>query len=919
VKQALAYALEGSCDSHVRTSAGVTALAAYAEVEGRRVSRFTVAGGAISVDELGEGTLSAWVDGRDPATGEARGRVMASPAADLVLDGTINAPKSFSIATLLHPELAEEFEALQDRLRDRVIRSWASELNARRGAGGRVRESLSRIEVVELRHRRSRALDPHVHRHLWLGVKVRGVDGAWSNVDSRVAMRFHTVVNAEGELAARTDPRWLAALARHGYTVNADGEIAELVHVVKPLSRRSAQIEANRALLLTQWQHEHAGRPPSPDDLRSIDRRAWALGRPNKPGRLDENDWERLIRDELRALDPNILDRHPGKTITLEHGRIEDIAGLAARAVLDADQRSTACGGKFSMFDLRAGAMRAVAACGLVAARDELQTLIDHVTGHAARELVDFLAEEDAVPQHVKGFMASATALLKSDLAMKLEQLASPGTRIPRDTIAHLAQRTLEHSVQLSKRQVDAAGAIAGTDRLVSVAGPAGSGKTAMLRVASAALLAQRRRLMIVAPTKKAASVAAREVGTETSSLHALLHDHGWRWTRDAAGAELWTCLQLGDPDPDTAGIYKGPRRYPIAAGDRIVVDEAGMVDLHTANALLDLAAETRVGIAMVGDHLQAMPVGHAGAMALLTRHATATVELDTVHRFQDPSYAALTLRMRTVTSEDEANEVAAALDAGGHLLRVDNADQGRIKMVDAYLAVGQQKCTIALVTGTNEEADAINEDIQTRRVQRGELDARRVAIGMGEQRILEGDVVQTRRNDHTTGVENRARWVVDKLMVDRIRLRSLSDPLDTRTVTTEYAAEAMHLAYASTVHGIQGETTTTAIVGPGVDAAGLYVGMTRGRNRNLAVVIATTDESARRAVAESLRRGRPEITLDESRHAAATDLSRSARPLTPTPTAVPRDSGPAPLRERNSGADIFAPFAPKRARSLGR
>ena len=32
------------------------------------------------------------------------------------------------------------------------------------------------------------------------------------------------------------------------------------------------------------------------------------------------------------------------------------------------------------------------------------------------------------------------------------------------------------------------------------------------------------------------------------------------------------------------------------------------MVDLHTANALAVVAAETGAGIAMVGDHLQAMP-----------------------------------------------------------------------------------------------------------------------------------------------------------------------------------------------------------------------------------------------------------------------------------------------------------------------
>lgn len=151
-----------------------------------------------------------------------------------MLDGTLNHPKSYSIAALLHPELADEFEALQDRLRERILLTWQTELNARRGHGGLLREDITRIEVVELQHRQSRALDPHTHRHLWLNVKVLGADGKWSNLDSRVAMKLHTVVNAEGELAARTDPAWIGTLARHGFALNEQGEIAELAGAVRP-------------------------------------------------------------------------------------------------------------------------------------------------------------------------------------------------------------------------------------------------------------------------------------------------------------------------------------------------------------------------------------------------------------------------------------------------------------------------------------------------------------------------------------------------------------------------------------------------------------------------------------------------------------------------------------------------------------
>lgn len=879
VRQALAYAFQGSCDSHLRSTAGAEALAAYSAVGGGGATRFVVEDGAINADTLDEEQLRRWVDGRDPATNDRRGRDLTSPDADLILDGTINAPKSYSIAAMLDADLAAEFEALQDRLRDRIITTWQSELNARRGAGGCIRESLRRIEVVELQHRRSRALDPHIHRHLWLNVKVLGEDGKWSNVDSRVAMKMQTVINAEGELAARTDPQWLDALARHGFTLDAGGEIAELAYAVRPLSRRSTQIEANRAVFLAAWRSDHPGLEPSPDELHRIDRLAWARARPNKPGDVDEAAWEQLIADELAAIDPAILrDRDAVSAERLSIDKLDrDL--LAARAVVEADARSACCGGRFSLFDVRAGATRAVAASGVVAPHEHLQPVIDDVIVRALTQTVDMLEGEVDRPAHIKGYMASSTAVAKVELAARFDELAMGGTSADQEEGLTAAAAVLQNGIQLEGRQVEAAAAIAGTDRLVSITGPAGAGKTTMLRVAKAALTHRGRRMVVVAPTKKAASVAGREIGTSASSLHALLGDHGFRWGRDLAGAEIWTRLTIGEIDSATGVAYAGPSRYRLVPGDRVVVDEAGMVDLHAANALATIAAESGAGIAMVGDHMQARPVGHSGAMATMTRRATAVVELTAVHRFTDPDYAALTLRMREPASKDAAGAVATELAERGLIHRVVDHVQARDVMVESYFRWASGQRRVALVTSTNEEADAINECIQQRRVDRGDLTLDRIAVGQGEQRLLEGDVVQTRRNDRATGVESRAVWTVHRITSAGLELRSVNDAIDTRVVSHEYAAEHVHLAYASTVHGIQGETTDASIVGPGVDASGLYVGMTRGRAHNEAIAIARTAAVARDQIAESMMRGIPEVSIDDSVRAARSELGRAARP----------------------------------------
>lgn len=87
-----------------------------------------------------------------------------------------------------------------------------------------------------------------------------------------------------------------------------------------------------------------------------------------------------------------------------------------------------------------------------------------------------------------------------------------------------------------------------------------------------------------------------------------------------------------------------------------------------------------------------------------------------------------------------------------------------------------------------------------------------------------------------------------------------------------------MVLAYASTVHGIQGETADDSIVGSDVDAAGLYVGLTRGRHHNEAIAIGRTEAGARERLATTMLRGTTEVSINDSVRAAEAELRRAAR-----------------------------------------
>lgn len=112
----------------------------------------------------------------------------------------------------------------------------------------------------------------------------------------------------------------------------------------------------------------------------------------------------------------------------------------------------------------------------------------------------------------------------------------------------------------------------------------------------------------------------------------------------------------------------------------------------------------------------------------------------------------------------------------------------------------------------------------------------------------------------------------------DHAILASSTDTTDLRKVSLDYAASHIHLAYATTVYGVQGETTDRALVGPGVDAAGLYVGLTRGKVHNSAVLVASTTDSAKSQLVETMQRQPLEETMEKSRAAALTELRRAAQ-----------------------------------------
>ena len=169
--------------------------------------------------------------------------------------------------------------------------------------------------------------------------------------------------------------------------------------------------------------------------------------------------------------------------------------------------------------------------------------------------------------------------------------------------------------------QADAAAAVAGTDRLVVVVGPAGTGKTTTLQRAVEDLAAWDRPVFGVAPTAKAARVLERETGMDSDTVAKLLYE----WHR-------------ADRPPHA--------RYRLPAGTTLIVDEAGMIGTASLHQLVDLADAHGWRMALVGDPRQLQAVGRGGLFNELCS-ITRVHELSHIHRFHERWEAAASLRLR--------------------------------------------------------------------------------------------------------------------------------------------------------------------------------------------------------------------------------------------------------------------------------
>ena len=795
-------------------------------------------------------TYEQWVAGIDIDTGVRKGRLLKDEHALRFVEVTVNGPKTWSLAAALHPEISAALDTAQDKAATEIVGWVASHVTTRVGPRGRqVQVPVEKIEAAVIRHYTSRAGDPHRHLHLQINARVWAA-GGWRGLHSVGFRDSIEAINGIGHAAVATDPAFRGALAAHGFTLDPEtSEIRELVPYAGAFSARSSQIRRNVDRYEAEWRAEHPGDEPGPKLRQVWDRRAWAEARPDKVVPRDGRELVERWNEELRDLGH----RDPDEAVTLKGTQPAWIDRDAA-----ADLIVSMLGAKASAWneaDVRGKTEVLLAQTCLIADPAVRIELAEDITARTVERCRRLLTGSD-VPEHLRSLSSPHVLDVEASLIARLARRgAQPARRV------RIGARGLD---RIDPAQAAVVGALAGDGDLIVVEGAAGSGKTTALRTTQTALARQGHRLVVVTPTLKAADVAATETGADGRSAAWLIHQHGWRWDADGH----WT---RQDSTPDVAALLR--------PGDLLLIDEAGMLDQDTARALLTIADEARARVAFVGDRHQLPAVGRGGVLdhAITWAHPTAVVSLESVRRFADPGYAALSLRMR---KGDDPARVFDELNRRGQIV-IHASDVERTAALAKVGAAGN-----LVIADRREQVADLNAAIRDRR-DSGKWCEKVVTTARGEQLGL-GDRVTTRRNDPDLQVANRQTWIITAIGDDgELVLRGRGRE---RQVPAEYAKQYVELAYATTVHGAQGDTVDRAHVALSdtTGAAAAYVAMTRGRESHTAHLVAESVDEARQQWIDTFSRDRADLGPAHARRQAIEAIDRygsnARRRSTPLP-----------------------------------
>ncbi|HUZ44356.1 MAG TPA: MobF family relaxase [Acidimicrobiales bacterium] len=775
---------------------------------------------ALGVDgEVRPEELEALLTARHPRTGAKLGRGFGRRSAR-GFDATFSAPKSLSVLWALSDDPWVQAEVLAAH--DAAVIAALEFLEARgavtrRGTDGVDQVDTGGITVALFRQHTSRSMDPQIHTHALISAKVQDATGTWLALDARFlkyqqrSISYLYAAALRTELTARLGLSWAPVVEGHAEAV----EVPE--GLLEAFSKRAGQVEEALALRIARWVESHDGAEPDTRTIARLERQAVLVSRPHKETPVQAEALRATWLREATAAG------YPSLSPSLGQRRLPGSGAWDAEAVITgAIEAVTASSATWLEADLarEIAALLPPDAAGSAAG---LVGLVDDLADRTAERCVELhppaiagaTRRVDGRPlsEHVTDRRLTTRAVLGQEAGLVAWAAAAVGAPIGQGYPATAA-----------------ADAVAGEADLVLIVGPAGSGKTTTLAGAVDSLRRQGRGVIGLAPSGKAADVLATETGAPANTLAKLLYEHH----------------RAGGPSPEWAA----------PAGTTVILDEASMAATDDLDALVGLVRANQWRLVCVGDPAQLPAVGRGGVFEYWCENLPAH-HLSEVRRFSEDWQATASLALRR--GEPGA---AAAYAAHGRLRSAHPATLAT-GVAGQHERLSAGGATVAITTASAGVARAINTEIQRRR--NPGLAGPSVGVADGS-RVFVGDVIATRRNSTALAasdgspVRNRQTWTVSAVGADGSL--TVTDPTrGSVRLPGQYVVRHVELGWAVTGYGSQGVTVDHGIcvVEPSSTRAGIYVGMTRGRDRNLAWVVDRTglldaEEAFADAIAKPVR-----------------------------------------------------------------
>ena len=387
-------------------------------------------------------------------------------------------------------------------------------------------------------------------------------------------------------------------------------------------------------------------------------------------------------------------------------------------------------------------------------------------------------------------------------IAARLAEIARDGGG-ERKAKINFAALERESGVTYNDQQREAV-ALSATEGVLVLTGGPGTGKTVTTRAIIGEAEKMGRRLLLAAPTGRAAKRMTEVTGREACTIHRLLGYRNDHFEHDA----------------------DNPLR-----GDILIVDESSMVDVPLMASLLD-AVPQGMSVVLVGDIDQLPSVGCGNVLGdIIGSEAVATVRLTQIYRQAADSTI---VRNAHRINAGRMPDLASSRDFG--MYDTDSREMTRerlLALVRSYAEAGKELQVLTPMRrgGDPVGATELNRDIQAIVNPDGESLVR----GMTTFRV--GDRVMQMKNDYDNDVFNGDVGVVTSVDA-RERTMTVRFDEDKDVLYGSENIGSLELAYATTVHKSQGsEYPYVAVVMDPSHAIMLqrnllYTAVTRARER---------------------------------------------------------------------------------------